>query len=602
MIRPELVTAGIIALAVAVGALRLVSTRQGEGSWLRIAVFVAMSIAAGVLLFFTLFPPPILFARGTLVVATAAAPRDLKPGPGERLIALPEAPGTAGAERVPDLATALRRDGWPERIRVVGVGLTARDRPAVVGVPIDFRPPPAPRGLIAFEPPPMTAAGSGFVVGGQINRLTRASAELLDPAGRRVDARAIDRNGRFALVGNARAPGMALFGVRVRDGARAVVTEAAVPLWTVPDPKLRVLAIGAPGPETKYLRRWAADANIAFTSQLEAGGGVRLGDAPVPLAPATLRRFDAVIIDDRSWQGLGATGRSALASAVANGLGLIVRMTGPATPATRRAWGGLGLTIAGGEELKPIALDPLAVDADALAAQRGPAERKADAASALDDPAPELGRWSIRGGAGLVPLLRDGAGDVLAVWRARGLGRVALWTVADSYALVLAGQRERHFQWWSDAVTTVARAEPQFAPDLPAIARVGERMAICGVTGKPRVVAPDDRETRLAVDGPTGTPGCAAFWPVRAGLHTLIERGHDGERSRPFHVYPGGALATIAAAELRRAMVELAAASRAVAGRGDIGERPRPAWPWFLGWLAVSALLWTLERRWRPAQ
>lgn len=596
--RPELVTGAIIVVAVAVGALRLVLRRQADGiSWPRIAGLFALSAATGALLYLTCFPPPARFARGTLIVATAQAPR-VTVGAGERLIALPEAPPLADAERVPDLATALRRDGSPERVRVIGAGLIARDRSAVAGIPLEFSPPPIPHGLIELEPPGETAAGSAFAVGGRVNGLAGGTAELLDPAGRRIDARAIGGDGRFLLVGNARAAGMALFSLRVRDVKRAIVAETTVPLWTVPDPKLRVLAIGAPGPETKYLRRWAADAGLDFTGQFDAGGAVRLGDAPVAVTPATLGGFDAVIIDDRSWQGLGTVGRSALNGAVANGLGLILRLTAPVTPALRRDLRGLGLDLAGGDELKPIALPPLAADADALAAQRGPAPTdEAGAASALDDPTPELGQWNVRAGVGLVPLLRDGTGELLAAWRARGLGRVAVWAIADSYALVLAGQRERHFQWWSDAVTKVARAAPRFAPDLPPIARAGERMAICGLAGQPRVTAPDGRISRLAL---SGAGGCAAFWPAAAGLHTLIQPGQGGERSRPFYVYPAGALSAMTAADLRAATIALAAASRNAAATNTSGERSGSAWPWFLGWLAVSALLWTLERR-RPS-
>lgn len=598
MIHPELATGALIGLAVAAGAARLLWSRRQAGR--RTALLIALASTAGVLLFLTLFPPATPFARGTLVVATANTPQDVQAGPGERLIALPEAPPLPSSERVPDLATALRRDGRPARLRIVGAGLNERDRAAAGGMAIDFRSPPVPRGLIGLEPPPATAAGSAFAAAGRTSGLTGGTAELLDPAGRRVDARTIGRDGGFTLIGSARAPGLALFTVRLRDPHRAIAAEAAVPIWTVPDPKPKLLVIGAPGPETKYLRRWAADAGIALTSQLEAGGGVRLGDAPVAVTAASLARFDALLIDDRSWQGLGAGGRGAVAGAVANGLGVVVRMTGPASSAARRDWRALGLDVAGGEGLKPIALAPAAVDADALVAQRTPAAAdEAGVAAALDDPAPDLGHWDIRTGAQVVPLIRDDAGALLAGWRGRGLGRVAIWAIADSYALVLAGQRERYFQWWSDAVTTVARAQPQFAPELPAIPRVGERATICGVTGQPRVVGPDAQETRLALAGAVSTPGCAAFWPSRDGTHRLIQPMRGGEASRPFHVYSAGALPGIAATEIAGATAALVSASYTTEARRAAGERPGPAWPWFLAWLAVSALLWWLERRGR---
>ena len=89
-----------------------------------------------------------------------------------------------------------------------------------------------------------------------------------------------------------------------------------------------LLLAGAPGPEVKYLRRWATDADFDVTSRISVGGGVLLGDAPISIDTATLRRFDAVLIDDRSWAGLGGQ-RNALLAAVRDGLGLILRAGGP---------------------------------------------------------------------------------------------------------------------------------------------------------------------------------------------------------------------------------------------------------------------------------
>ena len=593
MISAKLAAGALIALAVAIGVARLLWRQRARPNWPRTGLLAGLSMAAGMLLFLTLFPPPIPFARGTLVVATAGAPVGLAPAAGETLVALPEAPRIAAAERVPDLATVLRRDGLSARMRVVGAGLTARDRPAAAGIPIDYRPPPTPRGLIGLEPPPATAAGSAFAVSGRTNGLNGGSAELLDPAGRRVDSRAIGVDGRFTLIGSARAPGMALFALRVRDAKRAVADAATVPLWTVPDPKPRVLVIGAPGPETKYLRRWAADAGIELTSRLEAGGGVHLGDTPVALTTATLARYDALVIDDRSWSGLGAGARSVVSSAVGGGLGLVVRMTGPASAASRREWAALGLGVADGLELKPVVLGPGAVDADALAAQRSPPLPDAAGGDAsLDDPAPDVGRWTVRFGAETVPLLRDDEGNVLAGWRQRGLGRVALSSIADGYALVLAGQGERYFQWWSDVVTTVARARPEFTPELPAIPRAGTRAVICGLGTQPRIAGPDGRETRLVVDS-----GCAAYWPAREGLHRISQSVRGGTVSQAFYVHAASALPGVAATELSEANAALAANAGAVRAGDGAGERPGPAWPWFLGWLAMSALLWWLERR-----
>ena len=80
------------------------------------------------------------------------------------------------------------------------------------------------------------------------------SVELLDPAGRPVDARALPPSGAFELEGAAREPGPALFTVRVRDRAHGEVETVDLPVWTAPSPAPKVLLLaGAPGPEVKAL-------------------------------------------------------------------------------------------------------------------------------------------------------------------------------------------------------------------------------------------------------------------------------------------------------------------------------------------------------------
>lgn len=70
----------------------------------------------------------------------------------------------------------------------------------------------------------------------------------------------------------------------------------------------------------------------------------------------------------------------------------------------------------------------------------------------------------------------------------------------------------------------------------------------------------------------------------------------DGQA--PFYVHPEDAASSLVRAGNRRATLEMAAATpdaEARAGRRVAGS----PWPWFLGLLAVLALLWWLERR-RP--
>lgn len=593
MIGAETLAALLIGAGAFAALVRMAMLRRGWQAWL----LAALSLASAVLLHLTLFPPSIPIGGETLLVATAETPVGAQARSGERLVALPEAPALTGVERVPDLATALRRHDQVQRIRILGRGLVQRDRDTLTGIPVSFTPMPVPRGLIRLDPPADTPAGAVFTLAAQAAGMEGGIAELLDPAGRRVDSRVIGSEGRFTLGGTARAPGLATFTLRLRGRDTAIVSATPVPLRTLEERPVRALLIAAPSPEAKYLRRWAEDAGIALQSRLDAGSGVDLGGGGVSITAASLKDADVVIIDDQALMALGSGGRASLSQAIAGGLGVVVRMTAPASAATRSTWRALGLAAEGGSDIAPVALAPLAVDADALAVRRGPGTQDLPGSlNTLDDPAPELGRWTLRTGTNLVPVVSDADGALLAGWQQRGQGRVAVWTVANSFALVLGGQPDRYAQWWSETLSAVARPGSLFRPEVPALVRAGERAAICGIAANARVIAPDKNETALAIDPAAGARGCAAYWPSAPGVHRIVQAERGGEQALAFVVLPEAALTSIRAGQTGEATARWAAEQAATAAR-NLPERRSPGWPYALAWLLLSSALWFGERR-----
>ena len=98
----------------------------------------------------------------------------------------------------------------------------------------------------------------------------------------------------------------------------------------------------------------------------------------------------------------------------------------------------------------------------------------------------------------------------------------------------------------------------------------------------------------MLVDPATGPARCAAYWPQSAGWHLL----RAGDEAWPFHVRAADETPGIVAAELAEQTLRLAgegvAAQVPEAGPGV--PRRGPSWPWFLGWLLASGVLWWLER------
>jgi hypothetical protein len=556
----------------------------------RIVVLVAAQPLSGGLLYLALTTTSEP-TGGTLIVATHGSSR-LALASGDRAVALPEAPPWSGVDRVPDLATALRRFR-PDRLRILGDGLTARDRDGVVGLAIDFTPAPPPQGIIRLDPPRAVAAGGRVGISGRVGGMGAFVVDLIDPAGRRVDTATPDAAGDFVVTGTTRIAGPAVFTLRVRVAAK-VIEEAAVSIWVDPATPLRLLLLaGAPGPEVKYLRRWASDAGLVVHSEVATGAGLVLGDAPLPMNVATLARFDIAVVDARRWAGLSVAERGSFVTAVRDGLGLLVRIDEPLSEPVRVALRPLGFVVAGGGDSVAVSLASTG-DATTQVARSGPGTRDAPTVVDPGSGATSLTVWRLAlTSPTTTPLLRDSRAAAIGGWRAVGQGRAGLWPLVDSYRLVLAGRGDSYGELWSAALTTLGRPKSQAAPTITYTARVGNRTTLCGIGPDAGIIAPDGRSTKLLIDPVTGRD-CAAFWPTTVGWHELRQSGApDGQR---FVVAERGALPNAAALADRTATIDLVWASVCPAGGATQRWPVATSWWWFAAWLIVMATLWWFER------
>lgn len=552
----------VLAAAVALGVWRMRSRRVAH---------IGLQALATLLLYLCLFPPATRhdFAAGELFVLTpgaTAAQRDAVPI-AATAVALPGVDAARAIERVPDLATALRRHPDARRLRIVGGGLPVRDRDAARGLVVAFDAAPLPPGLVELDAPVTALAGQAWSAAGRVEG-DAVRVELRDPSGTVVAAQAPDADGRFALDAVAKGPGLATFELVAlgRDGARLDASSVAVAVSAGEAMRIALLA-GAPDVELKYLRRWAVDAGLALDSRIALTEGVALIEGSAAFDAAALREADLAILDERSWAALDAERKQALLAAVRDGLGLLLRVTGPVAADVAADWSALGLPLLGDDAPASVKLEhALGSSAAGLAFTRhGAAVAAADAATLLhaDDDTP-LG-WS----------------------REVGRGRVALWRLADSHRLVLAGASAAFGSLWSEVVSTLARPRGEAAPSLPARAYVGERTLLCGLATDATVETADAREPLLP-----DAAHCAAYWPQAPGVHELA----SGDRRWPFTVRAANQDAALRAGTSRRAtqaLVDPASSPAATSAR----ELPLSRWPFFLALLAALAALWVFERR-----
>lgn len=531
----------------------------------RLALLLLGQGACALLLFLAMFPPPDRPVAETLVVATAGADAsDLPAATGVRVVALPEAPADIEALRVPDLATALRRMPGVTRLRVVGAGLPDRDREVARRYSVEFDPPAPPAGVGELWWPQHVASGSAWPVTGRVDGVPGGAVELLDPSQNRVARAVLEEDGRFSLQAVARTPGRASYRLQLHDASEHVLEELELAVATEPGSPLRVLVLsGAPGPELKYLRRWVLDAGAELDSDIRLHPRASVVRSSPGVTAEALLETDVVILDERAWRSLGAAGRRTLTDAVLGGLGVVLRVTGPIADRERDELRALGFELRDSDARRDVRLVGVAT----------PLARRPLRVDARDG----------------VPLLRDQLGEPLALWRAAGRGRIALWWLSDSYRIVLDGAPTAYGKLWSDALATVARASGTRPPHIRGTeAGVNQRLVICGLSADASVAAPDERRVPLWPDA----TGCAAFWPATSGWHTLRTADVTGS----FHVRTPGQARALQESGWRAGTTAIAT-DRAIDPGTLPGEgAPGSPWGFFLALLATLGATWWFER------
>ncbi len=567
--------------AIAIGALIAIATLVAswrtwrDGRTWRVPRLLLQPVVA-VLLVLALVPPYLAHEAPPLVVVTAAAdPAVLAALPTDAVVAaMPEAGGETTFKRFPDLGSALRAHPGTTTLRVLGDGLAARDADAARGLAVTLEPGLLPRGLVELDAPARVEAGAAWRLSGRIAGLEGARIELRDRGDDVVGSAIVDAEGRFVVRARAKGEGRDVLALLVKDEADATLERVPVPLVVGSGEAVRVgVVAGAPDAELRMLARWARDAGLAWSSRLALSRGIAMRDGDVRLDAEGLRALDLLVLDERSWAGLGAPAKAAVGEAVDEGLGLLLRATGPLPAPVAREWATLGIDLEAAAIEPAVTLDA-SVGGEPVVATRRPLGLRGETA---------------------VPLVLAADATPLAAWTARGHGRVGAIWLLDSHRLALRGDAQGFGAAWSRIVATLARArgEASLAPLAPA--RVGERRVLCGLGEASRVTPADDPDTAAtALVADADAQGCAAWWPREAGWQFV--RDATSERFvyvRAADEAPG--LASTEAVERTQRLAAHVDTASIVASR-----HPAPRGPFFLAWLAAAALLWTLERHARP--
>jgi hypothetical protein len=564
----QIAIAVLLLLAAVFGAWR---TAWVRGTW-RWPLIVGPFVMAA-LLYLVLFPPAGPVGNDTLVVLTSGVSAEQMHAR-DRGLATIVLPGVEieqdGIEHEPDLATALRRHPQMSRLRIVGGGLPQRDRDVVRHLGVEFEPAPLPVGIVELHVPMRVSAGSIWRLTGRVEVAADSRVELRDRSAAVIASAVPGKDGRFMLDVPAKTEGVALFHLRVLAADDSLIEEMPVPVVVRAGDSLHALVLaGAPDAELKYLRRWAIDAGIRISSRIALSRGISMRESDAALDVAALKETDLLIVDERAWAALAKPAKAAIGEAVDQGLGLLLRVTGPIPASVASEWAAFGFRFESVDGAQSVILPSSSGGATAdVVVSRRPLNPVAADATAL---------------------ISAADGSVLASWRAQGRGRVAASVLLDTYRIALGGNSTRFGTLWSTTFATLARARGVSPPSLPTFARVDERSVLCGI-GKDAVIEDaDGMHSALLID--PAAPTCAAYWPNSSGWHVVM----DNNGRWPFFVLSLTQGQALARAETARATAQLVRTASPDGDAATFAQLPR--WPFFLAWLALTTMIWWLERR-----
>lgn len=563
----QIVIGVIIAIAALIAA--WCSARAGHAAASRV-LLPLLQLLAALAFWLLLFPPNTALRLDTLTVLTpGASEAQLDALPiAQRTVALPGADAPASAQHAPDLATALRLHAATRSIRVVGRGLPPRDWNALGDRGLSFDA-AAAQGIVELDAVSQAPVGTQWTLRGRAaGRATQV--QLRDVSGAVVDHAVLGKDGSFVLSAIGRAAGPALFKLQALDAEQGVVDQAGVPVTFRSGAALTMLLRAAgPDPDQKYWRRWASDAGVKLAASIGLSDNIALRDGSVAFDITALAAADLVVLDERSWAALTAEEKAAVLVAVDQGLGLLLRVTGPVDAAVAAEWAQLGLPLQPTETPRGVAMDRQLGLHEPLPLTAAPAQFAAGAQASF---------------------IRSDDGEPLAAWSARGQGRIGALLLIDSFKLSLQGEGGRYAGLWAGIVGQLARPRAQIQPPpLPRQAWVDERQSLCQLGGAAQLFDAAQNQVSLLIEH-----GCAAFWPQLAGWYRLRTATGDW----PFYVRAADDAAGLRAARdgaaTQALVADAAGSSDATVAQGAV---PMPRWPFFIAWLLLATLIWWRERR-----
>lgn len=526
-----------------------------------------------------------------------AAAESLRPA---HRFALPRASSSekiSGVVPLPNLPTLARQYPHIRRLHLFGDGLRPDELALLDRLALTLHLNALPDGVTVASFPTRIALGEALRAQGTWHAPRRDSLWLyLEGGGMRADSALLVGEGElpFELFATPKQAGEWLYKLYAVRAARDTAFVGIVPIHVSAPKSIRVLIVErAPSFETRAFKQWASatDNALAIRSALSRGKFFTefLNLSPLALerlTTAVLDKVDVVIMDFESLVGLGASEQAALRQAVENGLGVLIVLSDAPTKnqaKTHHFFLGFFATMpekGGARYAKPQGMSP-----------------KASASAALP-----IAPLRLQEGFAAEVIVRDEAEQALVIAGVRGLGKVAVSIVEETFRWALEGKSDLYANYWSRVLTRLARPRAQtdiwqVATPLPTV-DLPCHLTLRTLAPKPiaLVAYPSGALDTLFFKQSLVEPALweTTFWAREQGWHRILRLDDHDSVSLAFYAHLDTEWLSLRRAAMQTATRVFAQTRGQEANQADVAQvrRPVPQWWFFALFVIAAGYLW----------
>lgn len=440
-------------------------------------------------------------------------------------------------------------------------GFVSQNTEQTTGVEVNFTPKHVKAGFANIRWPKTLNLGERLTVQGQwlnpANPLQVVTIDLLDVAGQKVASTRVRHGESIDLNGIVKAPGNFAFVLQANSDDKALgkaldmqklfvnvslfgLSSSTKAAYIKQSPLNILVMQSAPSFEVNHLKNWAGSYGAKMliltdiskerfiTQRVNRENEGKGKDVPNQLSQSLLADMDILIMDGRKLAGLTDNHMSMIATAVENGLGLLIFADSDFIDKTPPWLNGKGMS-----EFSFSPITGVARNQRVLPVVNGlQSEVSFDLISYAFDPSPQL-----------TVLERSHQNRPLTMLKNHGLGKVAVSLFNNRYQWQ---QQQKHHMYsgaWQHLFKSISRVE-RVATFLPAnpnqINLVNEKMSVCLLSKAPSMQNNKTDDLLLIVNGqPSVLPltqdsqqnsrYCTWYWPRQSGWHQFRLMSAIGE-------------------------------------------------------------------------